>query len=124
MKQRIIKKDEASEFYTDERCFIIESLNSSEDKISIARARVEPGITTAWHYLDGIDERYLIISGKGLVEVGDQPPERVGEGDVVIIPRGTRQRIKNIGDRDLIFYCLCTPGFEASKYHNLDSEYN
>ncbi|MEE9555184.1 MAG: cupin domain-containing protein [candidate division Zixibacteria bacterium] len=119
MRPRIIKKDDDNESYTDERCFIIEALNSpDEDIMSIAQARVEPGITTAWHYLDNTDERYLIIAGKGKMEVGKEAPEVVGSGDVVLIPAGTLQRITNIGNDDLIFFCICTPGFRHEYYHN------
>jgi hypothetical protein len=54
---------EAVEFETDERCHIQEISNDADDElVSIARARVEPGVTTAWHSLDGISERYIIVS--------------------------------------------------------------
>ena len=122
MKSRIIKKNADKEFYTDERCFIIEALNSpDEDIMSIAQARVEPGIATARHYLDSTDERYLIVAGKGKMEIGKEAPVAVGSGDVVLIPAGTPQRIANIGDGDLIFFCICTPGFTRECYHSLDS---
>ena len=112
---------EASEFATDERCHIVEVSNDHGDaELSIARARVEPGITTAWHRLEGIAERYLVIAGQGLVEVGELPPTRVGAGDVVRIPPGVAQRITNDGDEQLIFYALCTPRFEAENYTQLD----
>jgi mannose-6-phosphate isomerase-like protein (cupin superfamily) len=39
---------------------------------------------------------------------------------LVTIPAGVRQRISNIGDRDLIFYCLCTPRFEQKNYRALE----
>ena len=95
---------EAAEFETDERCHIQEIANDTDDElVSIARARVEPGVTTAWHRLDGISERYLIIEGKGRVEIGDLPGTDVAPGDVVRIPAGQRQRITNTGATDLFF---------------------
>lgn len=33
-----------------------------------------------WHRLVGIDERYIIVSGRGRVEVGDIMPTMVGPG--------------------------------------------
>jgi len=61
-----------AEFHTSEGCFITERSNSQDDpKLSIAQARVEPGVTTRWHLLHDIDERYCIISGEGLVEIGE-----------------------------------------------------
>jgi len=114
----IIRADAGSEFYTEERCFITETWNSAADPaLSIALARLEPGVTTAWHWLDGVIERYRILSGQGRVEVGELPATVVGPGDVVVIPAGVRQRISNIGTEDLLFDCLCTPRFTPGCYH-------
>jgi mannose-6-phosphate isomerase-like protein (cupin superfamily) len=122
MEPRIVKKDIKNEFYIEEGCFIIESSDKSDPQMSIALARVEPGVTTAFHYLEGIDERYLMISGKGSVEIGDMQPRVVKTGDVVYIPAGTRQRITNTGSDDLLFYCVCTPPFDQKRYHNWEGE--
>ena len=117
----IIQADASSEFYTAERCFITETWNSSTDPaMSIARARLEPGVTTAWHWLDGVIERYRILAGRGRVEVGELPARVVGPGDVVVIPAGVRQRISNIGTEDLLFDCLCTPRFTPGCYHSME----
>jgi mannose-6-phosphate isomerase-like protein (cupin superfamily) len=110
-----------NEFSTPERCHIIETYNSSDDEsLSIARARVQPGVTTAWHHVEGTVERYIIAEGRGRVEVADFPAVEVGPGDVVIIPAAVRQRITNTGDRDLIFYCICTPRFRQQNYRTLE----
>ncbi|MBN8280043.1 MAG: cupin domain-containing protein [Gammaproteobacteria bacterium] len=106
-----------AEYWFPEGCFIDELQNDPADPgLSIARARVPPGGTTAWHRLAGTTERYLIVSGRGRVEVGDLPPREVGPDDVVVIPPGCRQRITNTGTGDLVFLALCTPRFEASAY--------
>jgi len=118
-----VKQGDASlEYETDERCHIIEVANDSGDEqLSIARARVDAGVTTAWHRLNGISERYIIISGKGLVEVEDIEATRVEPGDVVRIPAGKAQRIANTGDEQLIFYAVCVPPFSEQAYINLES---
>jgi mannose-6-phosphate isomerase-like protein (cupin superfamily) len=109
--------DPSKEFPTQENCFILEVSNDAGDPdISIARARVRPGVATAWHRLEGIVERYVIVHGKGRVEVGDLPPTLVGEGDVVRIPPNVAQRITNVGDEDLVFLCICTPRFIQNAY--------
>lgn len=114
-------RQHAAEFFTDERCHIRELSNGSHDpSVSIAEARVEPGVTTRWHSLDGITERYCITGGSGLVEVGERPPQPVGCGDVVIIPPGCRQRIRNIGAVDLRFLAICSPRFTPAAYRDLD----
>ncbi len=96
--------DKSSEYYFREGCFISELSNSPEDpELSVAHVRVEPGETTKWHKLLGITERYLILSGRGSVELGNSGVREVVERDVVLIPSEVRQRITNTGEKDLIF---------------------
>ena len=121
MRAQIIKAETCQEFATPERCLIVEIGNDEGDqRVSIARARVEPGVTTAWHSLEGIDERYIVIAGRGRVEIGDLDAVEVEPGDVVRIPAGLRQRIANIGSGDLVFYAVCSPRFRKDRYRNLE----
>lgn len=122
MDTAVIRPDPKNEFYTPERCHILEMSNSAADEaLSIARARVEPGVTTAFHRLRDTAERYVILAGEGLVQLGDQSPERVGVDDVVLIPSGLDQRITNTGHADLIFLALCTPRFRPENYEVTDA---
>ena len=112
-----------TEFYTDERCCIVEVHNRVEDEAcSIARARVAPGVTTQLHFLQGTHERYVILEGEGSVQVGDAAPAQVRPLDVVAIAAGTPQRITNVGTADLVFLCICTPRFRKETYLNLESD--
>lgn len=121
MKARINTINSLSEYFFAEGCHIIELLNSDDDPdISIARARVEPGRTTRWHRLAGTVERYVITAGSGLVEVADLPPQDVGPGDVVLIPAGDRQRIRNTGSDDLVFLAICSPRFTEDAYVDIE----
>ena len=120
MKKTVNKQNFKKEFYTAEQCFIAELSNTPDDPdVSIAQARVEPGVTTRWHCLKGITERYYIVSGKGLAEIGDLPPQEVGAGDIVFIPPMCRQRITNTGSEDLIFLAICTPRFVQDAYEDI-----
>ena len=121
MQPTIIPHDPAKAFFTDERCHITELSNSPADEaLSIALARVEPGVTTRWHRLIGTTERYVMLSGQGVVEIGNLPPRAVAPHDVVIIPPGCRQRITNTGSQDLLFHALCTPRFRPPAYEDVD----
>jgi mannose-6-phosphate isomerase-like protein (cupin superfamily) len=121
VRAEVRKNQQAVEFPTAERCHITEIANDPGDEyISIARARVEPGVTTAWHKLIGVSERYLIVAGTGRVEIDDLEPVEVGEGDVVRIPADTAQRIRNTGESDLVFYAICSPPFESGCYVSLE----
>jgi len=110
------------EFWTDERCFITECLNSEEiEEFSLAIARVRPAVTTQLHCLRDTKEIYIIRKGTGLVLVGQQE-FKVSVGDSVIIPANTPQRITNLSNtEDLEFYCHCSPRFIPEAYENLET---
>ena len=121
MKPLISRADASAEYYTDERCDILELSNSADDPdASIARARVAPGVTTRWHRLKGTTERYVILEGRGRVEVGELGAHDVSPGDVVLIPAMCRQRIANTGKADLVFLAICTPRFRTADYEDLE----
>lgn len=118
-KSAISSYAEKVEYYFEEGCFITENWNQADDEAcSIARARVPPEGHTQTHWLDGVEERYLIIQGQGLVYLADTQAREVGPGDVVIIPAGVRQSIQNTGPEDLIFYAICTPRFRPEVYQS------
>lgn len=117
MSQHIRYYDSAREYYFVEGCFINELSNGGLDPdVSIARARVTPGVTTHWHRLASTTERYVILEGVAEVEIGECAPKQVKVGDVVVIPPETRQRIRNTGDSDLVFLAICSPRFQEKNY--------
>ena len=112
----VFHTDPAAEFPTEEHCHIIEIFNQQQAACSIARSRVEPGVTTANHLLHGTAEWYYILQGQGEMMLNNSQAGTVGPGDVVHIPAGTPQCIRNTGQEDLIFLCICTPGFSSDAY--------
>jgi mannose-6-phosphate isomerase-like protein (cupin superfamily) len=120
MRPKVIHPRPEEEYWFREGCHILEAANHPGDpQVSIARARVEPGGCTEWHSLSGTWERYLIVQGTGVAEVGDLSPARVTPGDVVFIPPDTAQRICNAGADDLVFYAICSPRFSPDCYRSL-----
>ncbi|MDJ0710799.1 MAG: cupin domain-containing protein [Woeseiaceae bacterium] len=108
------------ETWTSERCFVSEWLNEAAyPEVSVARCRMEPGVTTQKHSLS-VHEVYVVESGNGLMMLGDEEPFEVGPGGVVTIPKHTAQSIRNIGDGDLSFLCICTPRFLQECYTSLE----
>jgi mannose-6-phosphate isomerase-like protein (cupin superfamily) len=117
----IYRTDPAAEYYTEERCHIIEILNTAAvADVSVARARVEPGVTTAWHRVT-FDELYYILTGTGRMEIEGEETTEIGPGDIARIPAGHAQRITNLTDSDLVFLCICTPRFQEKGYTALES---
>ena len=121
MNSRIIRADDSREYFFHEGCYINELCNLAADNaVSIARARVTPGQTTRWHYLKGTTERYVIIAGRGRVELEGETASEVAAGDVVLIPAGKGQRIHNCGEQDLVFLAVCTPRFCEDAYVDIE----
>ncbi|MGE0800001.1 MAG: cupin domain-containing protein [Lautropia sp.] len=124
----IVRAAAHQEYWFEEGCFITELLNSPDDPaLSVARARVTPGVTTRLHRLEGIAERYVILAGTGRVELvgadrqltpGNHTVSDLEPGDVVVVPPGVSQRITNIGETDLVFLALCTPRFTRAAYQD------
>jgi mannose-6-phosphate isomerase-like protein (cupin superfamily) len=117
----IITNGQTPEFYFQERCHIAELLNSADcPGVSIARARVEPGVTTVLHIVRGADEIYYILSGQGDLEIGGKIIGTMHPGDLARIPADTPQRITNTGSEDLVFLAICAPRFEEERYEAVD----
>jgi mannose-6-phosphate isomerase-like protein (cupin superfamily) len=120
MKAAIRRARPGEEYFTSEGCHILELSNSQDDAaLSIARARVPPGNTTRWHRVRDTAERYVMLEGRGRVEIADLEPQEVRPGDVVLIPPSCAQRIHNIGDKDLVFLAICTPPFAQNAYEEI-----
>ena len=52
--------------------------------------------------------------------MGEQAATEVNSGDVVLIPPGARQRIRNTGSVDLEFLAICSPRFRIENYQEID----
>jgi mannose-6-phosphate isomerase-like protein (cupin superfamily) len=89
---------------------LVDRINMGIASVSLAHATVAAGAQTVWHRLEGTDEIYFILSGHGLVWVGDES-RAVGPGDTVWIPVGVPQRIRNLGSDPLTFLCACGPAY-------------
>lgn len=119
-----IRHDDGSEYFFREGCHIAEWWNVPDDPAtSVARARVAPGVSTRWHRLHEVTERYVILSGSGRVELGTgdaRLSEIVTAGSVVFIPPGVPQRITNLAGEDLVLLAICTPRFTPECYEDVE----
>ena len=109
------------EAWTGERCYIKELLNDDKSpEVSLAVARVEPGVRTQLHSLTGIEEVYVVRAGRGVIEI-DGVEQELAAGDQAVVPPSVAQRITNTGSDDLYCYCLCRPRFRPGCYVDLES---
>jgi mannose-6-phosphate isomerase-like protein (cupin superfamily) len=112
---------DATEFRTSERCYITELVNNDmAPDVSLAIARVEPGVSTQLHSLSGVEEIYVVRAGRGVIEV-DGVEQELAPGDQAIVPPSAAQRITNTGSDDLSCYCLCRPRFRPDCYVDLEA---
>ncbi len=75
---------------------------------SIAHAIVPAGEETLPHLLHVSYELYYILSGTGEMHIDEESAEVRG-GQIVLIPPGARQFIRNTGSSDLIFLAIVSP---------------
>ena len=114
-------RPERDEYWFREGCHITELSNSEADEaVSVARVRLPPEGQTRWHALVDTVERYVLLAGRGEVELGDAAPVPVRAHDVVIIPPDCPQRIANVGEETLEFLAICSPRFEEHNYRDLE----
>lgn len=106
-------------FVANDGCNIIELLHpkdlvaagASNLNFSLAIAEVEVGKETYHHVLEQ-DEVYYLLAGQGEVHI-DGEAANVSTGDAVLIPAGSEQWIRNIGDNVLRFAAIVSPPWSA-----------
>ena len=109
----IVNRNDLKSFITKDgsRIFdIFSPRNSSIKNQSLAEARLSPGQITEEHCHAKSEEIYYILSGIGLMFLGDEHVE-LNDGDAVIIPPGSKHRIRNVGKGELVFLCSCAPPY-------------
>jgi len=109
----LIKRlEECVEIIANDGCRLRELLHSDRDGVelpySLAHARVEAGKGTFPHRLRAQDEVYTILSGGGIMHIG-QESEEVSAGDTIFIPAGAEQWIENTSEGELVFTALVSP---------------
>ncbi|MEE8410451.1 MAG: SDR family NAD(P)-dependent oxidoreductase, partial [Myxococcota bacterium] len=119
---RVIMRDPSKTFHFKEGIDVTELYNTPDNsRVSLAETQTAPGVTSALHELD-VHEVQRVVSGSGVVELdGKKTP--VGPGDVIVIPKGTEQRVTNTGDEPLVIDCVCTPRFTEEVYHHLQDSF-
>ena len=113
---QIINLSECVSFITKDGSQIRELLshrNSLVRNQSLAEATIAPGCTTESHYHKVTEEIYFIMSGTGLMTIGDSS-KRVRPGDAIPILPGEVHCIQNDGEEELKLLCCCSPAYEHS----------
>jgi mannose-6-phosphate isomerase-like protein (cupin superfamily) len=79
---------------------------------SVAHAIVPTGESTLPHRLKESTELYYILKGDGEMHIGNEQAV-IKPGQIVLIPPGASQYIRNTGTTDLEFLCIVAPRWQA-----------
>lgn len=82
--------------------------------LAITSVEGGPGSMQAVHGHPDNEQAYVIVRGRGVMQVGDEM-EEVGEGTLVFIPPGAAHAIKNTGDEPLVFVSATSPPFDPKE---------
>jgi mannose-6-phosphate isomerase-like protein (cupin superfamily) len=77
---------------------------------SLAEATVSAGAKTRLHRHEVSEEIYHVISGRGVMTLGEEDFE-VHAGDTIYIAAATAHMLENTGDESLIVLCACAPAY-------------
>lgn len=80
---------------------------------SLAHASLGVGKASLPHLLKG-SEVYFVLEGTGRVFI-DEEERLLQKGDLVFIPAGAHQHIRNEGTDDLQFLCIVAPAWSAEE---------
>jgi len=87
--------------------------------VSVAVGVIEPGERTRPHRHTESDEVYYVLSGKGVVTLGEKC-YAVGPGSCVLTPAGHVHSVRCTGNEALRILCICAPPYTHEQTSALD----
>lgn len=97
---------------------ILRTVNNGQFSVNISK----PGITKGNHWHHTKNEKFLVVSGKGVIRFRKIDEDKVYEYfvsgeklEVVDIPVGYTHNIENLGDTDMVTFMWCNECFDPDK---------
>ena len=97
---------------------ILRTVNNGQFSVNISK----PGITKGQHWHHTKNEKFLVVSGKGVIRFRKIDEDEVieyfvsGEKlEVVDIPTGYTHNIENLGDTDMVTFMWCNECFDPAR---------
>ena len=98
-------------FLAGDKTHLQEVIHPKNDQVqlgySLARAYVEVGTSSLPHSL-AESELYYFLQGNGELFIEDEK-HVIQRGDVVLVPSGAKQYVRNTGTNKLEFLCIVSP---------------
>ena len=89
---------------------LIDRTTSAITQCSLAEETLPPGCAVTPHHHREIEEIYYVVSGRGLMTVGDEIREVIA-GDAIYVPRNHRHSLSNTGSEPIRLILVCGPAF-------------
>lgn len=97
---------------------ILRTQNNGQFSVNISK----PGITKGQHWHHTKNEKFLVVSGKGVIRFRKIDEDKIYEYyvsdeklEVVDIPTGYTHNIENLGDTDMVTFMWCNECFNPDK---------
>ena len=74
------------------------------ENLNVSMTILHPGKATTGHDHEGIDEVYIVMDGKGEIQV-DAKRFEIDTGDIILIKGGQFHQTFNTSKEDLVFIC-------------------
>ncbi len=75
------------------------------DHLNVSMTILHPGKETSGHEHEGVDEVYMVMDGRGEMQL-DSNRFPVDTGDIVLIKGGQFHKVFNTSRDDLVFICI------------------
>lgn len=107
-----------SSFLAGDHTQLIEVLHPKNDPIdlsySLAHAVLLPDTASLVHVLKESSETYFVLQGEGRIYI-DEEQQTIRKGDIVLVPKGSRQYVENTGIQSLEMLCICSPPWSEAQ---------
>jgi mannose-6-phosphate isomerase-like protein (cupin superfamily) len=88
--------------------FLMDAGDLGSRNLAVTWVDVPPGAEQRAHSHEDSEQVYVIVRGRGRMQVAGDA-ENVGEGDLVFIPPATDHGIKNDGEETLVYVSATAP---------------
>lgn len=89
---------------------LIDRTTAPITQCSLAEETLPPGKTVTPHHHEVLEEIYYILSGSGVMTVGDES-QAVSAGDAIYIPKNNVHSLTNTGEEEMKILLVCGPAF-------------
>ena len=99
--------------------FLMDAGDLGSRNLTVTWVDVPPGSEQRAHSHEDAEQVYVIVRGRGRMQVAGDV-EEVGEGDLVFIPPATRHGIVNDGPETLVYVAAASPPVSMDELYSTE----